>query len=99
MTGLNFGLNVGSLKKRTKRKGARAISAFFSASSSRSIRPSSRRRHIRRLAKEALQKVSGELPTERAKAVAANTSKENVPTDQKLAKFREMDKKMEDAER
>jgi HEAT repeat protein len=54
---------------------------------------------VRRLAKEALQKVSGELPTERAKTVAANTSTANVPTDQKLAKLREMDKKMEDAER
>ena len=54
---------------------------------------------VRRLAKEALQKVSGELPTERAKTVAADTSKQNVPTDQKLAKFREMDKKLEDAER
>ncbi len=54
---------------------------------------------VRRLAKEALQKVSGELPTERAKTVAANTSKENQPTDQKLAKLREMDKKMSDMER
>lgn len=54
---------------------------------------------VRRLAKEALQKVSGELPTERAKTLAADTTKRNVPTDQKLAKFREMDKKMEDAER
>ena len=33
---------------------------------------------VRRLAKEALAKVSGELPTERAKTVAANTSTENV---------------------
>lgn len=54
---------------------------------------------VRRLAKEALQKVSGELPTERAKTVAADTSKQNVPTDQKLAKFRELEKKLEDAER
>ena len=54
---------------------------------------------VRRLAKEALQKVSGEMPTERAKTVAAITSKDNQPTDQKLAKLREMDKKMEDLER
>ncbi|HEV2171750.1 MAG TPA: HEAT repeat domain-containing protein [Candidatus Binatus sp.] len=54
---------------------------------------------VRRLAKEALQKVSGELPTERAKTLASDTSKANVPTDQKLAKFREMDKKLTDAER
>ncbi len=55
---------------------------------------------VRRLAKEALQKVSGELPTERAKTVAdASTIKANEPTDQKLAKLREMDKKLEDQER
>ena len=53
---------------------------------------------VRRLAKEALQKVSGEMPTERAKTVAAN-NKDNQPTDQKLAKLREMDKKMSDLER
>jgi hypothetical protein len=39
------------------------------------------------------------LPTERPKTVASDTSKENVPTDQKLAKVREMDKKLDDAER
>ncbi|MGA7873407.1 MAG: HEAT repeat domain-containing protein [Candidatus Binatus sp.] len=54
---------------------------------------------VRRLAKEALEKVSGELPTERAKTMAANTSKADEPTDQKLAKLREMDKKMQDMER
>ncbi len=54
---------------------------------------------VRRLAKEALEKVSGEMPTERAKTVAANTNKENEPTDQKLAKLRDMDKKMQDLER
>jgi hypothetical protein len=54
---------------------------------------------VRRLAKEALQKVSGEMPTERAKTVAQASTKENEPTDQKLAKLREMDKKMEDEER
>ncbi|MGH7925402.1 MAG: HEAT repeat domain-containing protein [Candidatus Binatus sp.] len=54
---------------------------------------------VRRLAKEALEKVSGELPTERAKTVAANSSTATEPTDQKLAKLREMDKKMEDMER
>ena len=51
---------------------------------------------VRRLAKEALQKVSGEMPTERAKTVARSIDKANQPTDQKLAKLREMDKKMED---
>ena len=54
---------------------------------------------VRRLAKEALQKVSGEMPTERAKTVAEASTKANQPTDQKLAKLREMDKKMEDLER
>ncbi len=54
---------------------------------------------VRRLAKEALQKVSGELPTERAKTVASDSRKQNEPTDQKLAKLREMDKKMQDSER
>ena len=54
---------------------------------------------VRRLAKEALEKVSGQLPTERAKTLAADSSKQNEPTDQKLAKLREMDKKMSDAER
>jgi HEAT repeat protein len=53
---------------------------------------------VRRLAKEALQKVSGEMPTERAKTVAANT-KGTLPTDQKLNKLREMDKKLSDLER
>jgi HEAT repeat protein len=54
---------------------------------------------VRRLAKEALQKVSGELPTERAKTVAQASTKAAQPTDQKLAKLREMDQKMEDQER
>jgi hypothetical protein len=55
---------------------------------------------VRRLAKEALQKVNGELPTERAKTVAEASNKQQlVPTDQKLAKLREMDRKMEDMER
>jgi HEAT repeat protein len=54
---------------------------------------------VRRLAQEALQKVSGQLPTERAKKVAADSTKANEPTDQKLAKLREMDKKMEEMER
>jgi hypothetical protein len=54
---------------------------------------------VRRLAKEALQKISGEMPTERAKTVADASTKANQPTDQKLAKLREMSKKMEDQER
>ncbi len=54
---------------------------------------------VRRLAQEALQKVSGQMPTERAKTAAKDSIKQNEPTDQKLAKLREMDKKMQDAER
>jgi hypothetical protein len=55
---------------------------------------------VQRLAKEALQKIDGELPTERIKAVASDSSKEKLqPTDQKLNKIRELDKKMQDAER
>src|SRR5258706_5666738 len=51
---------------------------------------------VRRLAKEALQNVSGEFPTERAKTVAEASIKANQPTDQKLAQLPEMDKKMDD---
>ena len=55
---------------------------------------------VRRLAQEALQKVQGELPTERVKNIAADSTKDQLqPTDQKLNKIREMDKKMQDAER
>ena len=54
---------------------------------------------VRRLAQEALQKVSGQMPSERAKTAAKDSIKQNEPTDQKLAKLREMDKKMQDAER
>lgn len=55
---------------------------------------------VQRLAKEALQKIDGELPTERVKAVASDSTKQQLqPTDQKLNHIREMDKKMQDAER
>ena len=55
---------------------------------------------VRRLAKEALQKLSGELPAERARTLAEEAKKETlVPTDQKLDKLRQEDKKIEDLER
>ncbi len=55
---------------------------------------------VQRLAKEALQKIDGELPTERIKDVASDSTKQKLqPTDQKLDKIREMDRKMQDAER
>ncbi|HUO05091.1 MAG TPA: HEAT repeat domain-containing protein [Candidatus Binataceae bacterium] len=54
---------------------------------------------VRRLAQEALRKISGDLPTEHKKVVASNEANNPQPTDQKLAKLREMDKKMQDEER
>jgi HEAT repeat protein len=54
---------------------------------------------VRRLAQEALQKIGGELPTEHKKEVAADANKDLQPTDQKLAKLREFDKKMQEEER
>jgi HEAT repeats len=55
---------------------------------------------VRRLAQEALQKIDGELPTERVKNIAADSTKDQLqPTDQKLNKIRELDKKMQDSER
>ena len=54
---------------------------------------------VQRLAKEAAKKIAGELPTEHTKQVAADSTKALQPTDQKLAKLRELDKKMSDAER
>lgn len=56
---------------------------------------------VRRLAKEALKKVDGELPTERQRQMAQKAAADGdlVPTDQKLSKIREMDKKMEEEER
>ena len=55
---------------------------------------------VRRLAKEALQKISGEPPVERAKTLADEAKKETlVPNDQKPDKLRQDDKKLEDLER
>ncbi len=55
---------------------------------------------VQRLAKEALQKIDGELPTERVKNVASDSSKQQLkPTDQKLDHIRQMDKEIQDSER
>ncbi len=55
---------------------------------------------VRRLAQEAMQKISGELPTEHKKELAASQTTNVIqPTDQKLAKIRELDKKIEESER
>lgn len=54
---------------------------------------------VRRLAHEAQLKIAGELPTEHKKQIASDKTDLPVPTDQKLAKIREFDKKMQDEER
>jgi HEAT repeat protein len=54
---------------------------------------------VRRLAKEALQKLGGELPTMRSNDVAQQTPEHLVPTDQKLAQLREFDEKRQQLER
>ena len=54
---------------------------------------------VRRLAQEALQKIRGDLPTERTKTMAADSSRQTEPTDEKLVKLREMDQKMQDMDR
>lgn len=54
---------------------------------------------VRRLAQEAMQKISGELPTEHKKEIASGTNLIVEPTDQKLAKLRELDKKLQEMER
>ncbi len=55
---------------------------------------------VRRLAQEALRKIDGELPAEHPKQVASQQDPHApVPTDQKLAKMREVDEKLKDQER
>ncbi len=55
---------------------------------------------VRRLAKEALQKIDGELPTQHSEQLAAEKKPDALtPTDQKLAKLREVDQKIQDMER
>jgi HEAT repeat protein len=55
---------------------------------------------VRRLAKEALEKIDGELPTQHSTQVASGkTDSESTPTDQKLAKLRDYDQKLQDEER
>jgi len=53
---------------------------------------------VRRLAQEAIEKIDGELPTQRSTQLAA--TKANIrPTDEKLAKLREFDIKRQQMER
>ncbi len=56
---------------------------------------------VRRLAQEALQKIDGELPTQHSTQAAAQLKRTKVmqPTDEKLAKLREFDAKMEQMNR
>ncbi len=59
---------------------------------------------VRRLAKQALEKIDGELPTDHKLEAAASgrgavQESENTPTDQKLAKLREIDHQLEEQER
>jgi hypothetical protein len=54
---------------------------------------------VRRLAKEALQKIGGELPTMRSHDVVSKPADDRIPTDQKLAQLREFDQKRQELER
>jgi HEAT repeat protein len=54
---------------------------------------------VRRLAKEALQKIDGELPTQHNAELASRKSEGPIPTDQKLAKIRAIDQKIQDSQR
>ncbi|MFZ0677166.1 HEAT repeat domain-containing protein [Candidatus Binatus sp.] len=55
---------------------------------------------VRRLAREALLKIDGQLPFEHQKQLASQQDPHaQVPTDQKLAKLRELDQKSQDQER
>jgi hypothetical protein len=55
---------------------------------------------VRRLAREALRKIDGEMPVERRKQIASEQELHTpVPTDQKFDKIRELDKKLGDEER
>jgi HEAT repeat protein len=46
---------------------------------------------VRKLASEAIEKIDGELPNRHQEALEAEKQKAEVPTDQRLAKLREMD--------
>ena len=54
---------------------------------------------VRRLSKEALQKIDGELPTQHSEQLASKKPEGPTPTDQKLAKLREVDQKIQDMDR
>ena len=54
---------------------------------------------VRRLAQEAIEKIDGELPSQRSTQLAAQKAKLVQPTDEKLAKLREFDHKLQEMER
>lgn len=54
---------------------------------------------VRRLAQEAIEKIDGELPTQHSTQLAAQKAKMVQPTDEKLAKLREFDQKLQEMER
>ena len=55
---------------------------------------------VRRLSKEALQKIEGELPRQHSQEAAAQKKPTSMtPTDQKLAKLREVDQKIQEMDR
>src|SRR5579872_1477255 len=53
---------------------------------------------VRRLAQEAIEKIDGELPSQHSTQLAAEKTKLVQPTDEKLAKLREFDAKMQEME-
>ena len=54
---------------------------------------------VRRLAQEAIEKIDGELPSQHSTQLAAQKTRLVRPTDEKLAKFREFDAKMQEMDR
>ncbi len=54
---------------------------------------------VRRLAQEALQKIGGELPTQHSVQLAASRKKMAQPADERLAKMREFDQKVQEMDR
>jgi HEAT repeat protein len=54
---------------------------------------------VRRLAQEAIEKIDGELPSQHSTQLAAQKNKMVRPTDEKLAKLRDFDHKLQEMER
>jgi HEAT repeat protein len=54
---------------------------------------------VRRLAQEAIEKIDGELPSQHSTQLAQQKAKFIQPTDEKLAKMREFDRKLQEMDR